>query len=130
MILDQSTVDVRYLVRDVQQALDFYTTHLGFTVLTTALPAFADAQRGNLRLILSGPASSGGRPLPDGTVPQPGGWNRIHFIVDDLDAEVARLQEAGIRFRSAVISGPGGRQAVFDDPSGNPVELFAPADAR
>lgn len=130
MILDQPTVSVRYIVRDVQEALDFYTSHLGFTILTTALPAFADVQRGNLRLILSGPSSSGGRPLPDGTAPQPGGWNRIHFIVEDLDAEVARLQQAGLRFRGAVVSGPGGRQAVFDDPSGNPIELFAPAAAR
>jgi catechol 2,3-dioxygenase-like lactoylglutathione lyase family enzyme len=130
MILDQSTVNVRYFVDDVQEGLDFYTTHLGFAALTTAVPAFADIQRGNLRLLLSGPASSAGRPMPDGTRPRPGGWNRIHFIVDDLDGEVARLQEAGVRFRSSIVTGPGGRQAVFDGPSGNPVELFAPAAAR
>jgi catechol 2,3-dioxygenase-like lactoylglutathione lyase family enzyme len=130
MIVDQQTVNVRYIVSDVQEALDFYTEHLGFTVLTTALPAFADIQRGNLRLILSGPRSSGGRPLPDGSTPSPGGWNRLHFIVDDLDADIARLEGAGAHFRSAVIGGPGGRQAVFDDPAGNPIELFAPAASR
>ncbi|HET9646983.1 MAG TPA: VOC family protein [Microlunatus sp.] len=130
MIVDQPTVNVRYIVPDVQEALDFYTEHLGFTVLTTVLPAFADIQRGNLRLILSGPASSGGRPLPGGSTPTPGGLNRIHFVVDDLDADVARLEDAGAHFRSAIISGPGGRQAVFDDPAGNPIELFAPAGSR
>ncbi|QXV55849.1 VOC family protein [Amycolatopsis sp. TNS106] len=120
-------VSVRYLVDDVAAAVEFYTRHLGFTVRSSAVPAFADVVRGNLRLLLSGPKSSAGRPMPDGTEPAPGGWNRIHFVVDDLDAEVARLRAAGVRFRSDVVTGPGGRQIVFDDPAGNPVELFQPA---
>src|SRR5688572_1661186 len=122
-----STVHVRYLVDDVQAAIDFYTTRLGFTSNTTFLPAFADVRRGNLRLLLSGPASSAGRAMPDGRRPQPGGWNRIHLLVDDIDAEVAKLRANGVPFRSEVVSGPGGRQIVLDDPSGNPVELFQPA---
>jgi len=122
-----STVHVRYLVDDVRAAIDFYTAHLGFTPNTTFLPAFADVQRGNLRLLLSGPASSAGRALPDGRRPQPGGWNRIHLLVGDIDAEVARLRAAGVVFRSEVVAGPGGRQIVLDDPAGNPVELFQPA---
>ncbi|MFF5076752.1 VOC family protein [Actinoplanes sp. NPDC000266] len=122
-----NTVHVRYLVDDVQAAIDFYTGHLGFTSNTTFLPAFADVLRGNLRLLLSGPASSAGRPMPDGRSPEPGGWNRIHLLVDDIDAEVTRLRSAGVVFRSDVVSGPGGRQIVLDDPAGNPVELFQPA---
>jgi catechol 2,3-dioxygenase-like lactoylglutathione lyase family enzyme len=121
------TVHVRYLVDDVQAAIDFYTTHLGFTPNTAFLPAFADIRRGNLRLLLSGPASSAGRSMPDGRVPHPGGWNRIHLLVDDIAAEVARLRAAGVAFRSDVVSGPGGWQIVLDDPAGNPVELFQPA---
>jgi catechol 2,3-dioxygenase-like lactoylglutathione lyase family enzyme len=121
------TVHVRYLVDDVQAAMDFYTTRLGFTPGRSFLPAFADVQRGHLRLLLSGPASSAGRPMPDGRRPEPGGWNRIHLLVDDIDAEVARLAAVGVRFRSDVITGPGGRQIVLDDPAGNPVELFQPA---
>ena len=120
-------VSVRYLVDDVEAAIDFYTTHLGFEVHTNFPPAFADVTRGGLRLLLSGPASSAGRPMPDGTRPGPGGWNRIHLIVSDIEAEVARLRDAGIQFRSDVVTGPGGKQIVFDDPSGNPVELFQPA---
>lgn len=120
-------VSVRYLVDDVASTLAFYLTHLGFTVRSNASPAFADVTRGNLRLLLSGPASSAGRPMPDGTKPGPGGWNRIHLIVDDIDAEVARLRAAGIPFRSDIVTGPGGRQIVLDDPAGNPVELFQPA---
>src|SRR4029079_17127128 len=112
---------VRYIVPDVESAIAFYTTHLGFTVRMRALPAFADVVRGPLRLLLSGPTSSGGRPLPDGRRPGPGGWNRIHLIVDDLAADVARLRAAGLRFRSEIISGPGGAQIVLDDPSGNPI---------
>ena len=126
---DEGTVSVRYLVDDVQAAIDFYTTHLGFTSSSTFLPAFADVRRGNLRLLLSGPASSGGRVLPDGRRPQPGGWNRIHLIVSGIDTHVARLRAAGIAFRSDVITGPGGKQIVLDDPAGNPVELFEPAPA-
>ncbi|MEU4159104.1 VOC family protein [Actinoplanes sp. NPDC026670] len=125
--MSDSTVNVRYLVDDVQSAVDFYTTHLGFEPITTFLPAFADVRRGNLRLLLSGPASSAGRPMPDGRVPHAGGWNRIHLIVTDIDAEVTRLQAAGVPFRNEVVTGPGGRQIVLDDPSGNPVELFQPA---
>jgi len=120
-------VSVRYIVDDVDAALAFYTSNLGFTVLTDFSPAFADVVRGQLRLLLSGPTSSAGRALPDGRRPGSGGWNRIHLIVDDIDAEVARLRPAGIVFRSEVISGPGGKQVVFDDPSGNPIELFQPA---
>jgi catechol 2,3-dioxygenase-like lactoylglutathione lyase family enzyme len=120
-------VSVRYMVHDVDEALAFYTKLLGFELLTSAVPAFADVKRGNLRLLLSGPASSAGRPMPDGAKPGPGGWNRIHFIVDDLDADVARLREAGALFRNDIIEGPGGRQILLQDPSGNVVELFQPA---
>ena len=120
------TVNVRYIVDDVEAAVAFYTGHLGFTLLSKTLPAFADVVRGDLRLLLSGPESSAGRPMPDGRRPVPGGWNRIHLIVDDLAAEVARLRSAGIRFRSDIVTGPGGAQIVLDDPSGNPVELFVP----
>ena len=120
-------VNVRYLVDDVEASIAFYTTHFGFTVLTSAAPAFADVVRGNLRLLLSGPRSSAGRPMPDGRQPAPGGWNRIHFIVDDIHAEVERLSAAGVTFRNEVIKGPGGQQIVLDDPSGNPIELFQPA---
>lgn len=123
----ENLVSVRYMVDDVQAAIDFYTGHLGFTVRTAALPAFADVTRGHLRLLLSGPASSAGRPMPDGSKPEPGGWNRIHFIVADLPAEVARLRAEGIRFRNDIVTGPGGSQILLDDPSGNPVELFQPA---
>ena len=119
-------VSVRYLVDDVDAAIAFYTKHFGFTVRTHFPPAFADVTRGNLRLLLSGPASSAGRTLPDGSQPVPGGWNRIHLIVEDIDAEVARLRADGVAFRSDVISGPGGRQIVLDDPAGNPIELFQP----
>src|SRR5690348_11794227 len=124
---DDGTVSVRYLVDDVAAALGFYTTHLGFAPISTFLPAFADVRRGNLRLLLSGPQSSAGRAMPDGRRPAPGGWNRIHLIVADIDAEVARLRAEGVTFRSDVVSGPGGRQIVLDDPAGNPVELFQPA---
>ena len=120
-------VSVRYLVDDVEASTAFYTTHFGFTLLTSAAPAFADVVRGNLRLLLSGPRSSAGRPMPDGRQPAPGGWNRIHFIVDDIHAEVERLREAGVTFRNEVIKGPGGQQIVLDDPSGNPIELLQPA---
>ena len=122
-----STVNVRYMVDDVDEAVAFYTKYLGFTVLSSAAPAFADVTRGDLRLLLSGPASSAGRPMPDGTQPSPGGWNRIHFVVDDIAAEVNRLRGAGLHFRNDIVTGPGGKQILFDDPSGNPIELFQPA---
>jgi catechol 2,3-dioxygenase-like lactoylglutathione lyase family enzyme len=120
-------VNVRYMVDDVETAVDFYTTHFDFTVRMSAAPAFADVVRGNLRLLLSGPKSSAGRPMPDGRTPHAGGWNRIHFIVDDIGAEVERLRSAGVTFRNDIISGPGGRQILLEDPAGNPIELFQPA---
>jgi catechol 2,3-dioxygenase-like lactoylglutathione lyase family enzyme len=122
----EDMVSVRYIVDDVEAAIAFYTTHLGFTVRMAALPAFADVVRGRLRLLLSGPESSGGRPLPDGRVPEAGGWNRIHLVVDDIEAEVVRLRSAGVPLRSHVVTGPGGSQVVADDPFGNPIELFQP----
>jgi catechol 2,3-dioxygenase-like lactoylglutathione lyase family enzyme len=122
-------VSVRYMVDDVAAAIEFYTKLLGFEVLTSFPPAFADVARGRLRLLLSGPASSAGRPMPDGVKPGPGGWNRIHLLVDDIDAEVTRLREAGAPFRNDVLSGPGGKQVLLQDPSGNVVELFQPAAA-
>src|SRR4051812_11619911 len=111
-------VNVRYMVDDVDASIAFYTTHLGFSLLSSAAPAFAEVSRGELRLLLSGPTSSAGRPMPDGTKPSPGGWNRIHFVVEDIDTEIERLRAAGVRFRSDVVRGPGGAQIVFDDPSG------------
>jgi catechol 2,3-dioxygenase-like lactoylglutathione lyase family enzyme len=122
-----SAVNVRYMVDDVEAAVAFYTKHFGFTLGSNMAPAFADVVRGPLRILLSGPQSSAARPMPDGSTPGPGGWNRIHFIVDDIEAEVARLRAAGVRFRSGVVSGPGGKQIVLDDPSGNPIELFQSA---
>ena len=119
-------VNVRYMVDDVDSAIDFYTTQFGFTLRSSAAPAFADVVRGNLRLLLSGPESSAGRPMPDGRMPEPGGWNRIHFVVDDIAADVERLRTAGVRFRNEIISGPGGQQVVLEDPAGNPIELFQP----
>jgi catechol 2,3-dioxygenase-like lactoylglutathione lyase family enzyme len=123
-----TSVNVRYMVTDVDEAVAFYTTHLGFTLINSYGEAFADVERGELRLLLSGPTSSAGRPMPDGRQPGPGGWNRIHLIVDDIDGEVDRLRAAGLSFRNEVVSGPGGRQILLDDPSGNPIELFQPAD--
>ena len=123
----QDLVSVRYLVDDVEAAIAFYTEHLGFEVRRNAAPAFCDVLRGRLRLLLSGPASSAGRPMPDGATPGPGGWNRIHLIVEDLGAEVERLRAAGVPFRNDVVSGPGGQQVLILDPSGNVVELFQPA---
>jgi catechol 2,3-dioxygenase-like lactoylglutathione lyase family enzyme len=116
---------IRYLVNDVQAAIDFYTTHLGFTLNTSAAPAFADVVRGPLRLLLSGPASSGARATPGDAALA--GRNRIHLVVNDLDAEIARLRDAGLSFRSDVVAGPGGRQILLADPAGNLIELFQPA---
>jgi catechol 2,3-dioxygenase-like lactoylglutathione lyase family enzyme len=123
---DDALVNVRVLVDDVAASVDFYTRHFGFEPLNV-FPAFADVQRGQLRLLLSGPQSSAAQPMADGEQPRPGGWNRIHFIVDDLDAEIARLAEAGVAFRNAVVTGPGGAQVLAVDPSGNLIELFQPA---
>jgi catechol 2,3-dioxygenase-like lactoylglutathione lyase family enzyme len=120
-------VSVRYMVDDVDAAIDFYTKHLGFEVRMSAAPAFADVIRNNLRLLLSGPASSAGRPMPDGTKPGPGGWNRIHLIVPDIAAEVDRLRAEGVTFRNDIVTGPGGQQILLEDPSGNVIELFQPA---
>lgn len=124
---DHEMVNVRYMVDDVDEAVAFYTTFLDFDVLNGFAPAFADVARGHLRLLLSGPTSSAGRPMADGTRPGPGGWNRIHLLVDDLDAEVTRLREAGVPLRNDIVEGPGGRQVLLVDPSGNVVELFQPA---
>src|SRR5262245_36718131 len=112
-------VNVRYMVDDVDTAVAWYTNHLGFEILSNASPAFADVRRGALRLLLSGPKSSAGRPMADGEQPKPGGWNRVHFIVDDLKAEVARLRAGGVQFRNEIVSGPGGSQILLQDPSGN-----------
>ena len=120
-------VNVRYMVDDVEDAVAFYTTHFGFTVRTSAAPAFADVVRGPLRLLLSGPKSSAGRPMPDGRTPEPGGWNRIHFIVEDISSEVERLRATGVTFRNDIVSGPGGQQILLEDPAGNLIELFQPA---
>ncbi len=121
------TVNVRYMVNDVDSAVAFYTTHFGFKLLSNAAPAFADVTRGELRLLLSGSTSSAGRPMPDGRLPSPGGWNRIQLIVDDIEAEVERLRAAGLRFRNKIVTGPGGSQILIDDPSGNAIEIFQPA---
>jgi catechol 2,3-dioxygenase-like lactoylglutathione lyase family enzyme len=126
---EDELVSVRYMVDDVEESIDFYTRHFGFALRLNAAPAFADVVRGNLRLLLSGPKSSAGRPMPDGRTPGPGGWNRIHFIVDDIEAEVERLRSAGLSFRNDIVSGPGGRQILLEDPSDNPIELFQPAGA-
>ena len=120
-------VSVRYMVEDVDAALEFYIQHLGFTPGINASPAFADVTKGSLRLLLSGRKSSAGRPMPDGTRPYPGGWNRIEFVVEDLSAEVERLKAKGLKFRNEIVSGPGGSQILLIDPSGNLIELFQPA---
>jgi catechol 2,3-dioxygenase-like lactoylglutathione lyase family enzyme len=125
---ENDLVSVRYMVDDVEGSIDFYTRHFGFVVRHSAVPAFAEVVRGNLRLLLAGPKSSAGRPMPDGRRPGPGGWNRIHFVVDDIAAEVERLRSAGLAFRNDIVSGPGGQQILLDDPSGNPIELFQPAE--
>jgi catechol 2,3-dioxygenase-like lactoylglutathione lyase family enzyme len=125
--VNDETVNVRYMVDDVEAATDFYTSHLDFSLISSAAPAFADVRRGNLRLLLSGPTSSAGRPMPDGRQPGPGGWNRIHLLVEDIEAKVERLRDAGLGFRNEIVTGPGGSQILLDDPSGNPIELFQPA---
>jgi len=124
--MTSETVNVRYIVDDVEAAIAWYTTHLGFTPISNYSPAFADVRRGSLRLLLSGPTSSAGRPMADGEQPRPGGWNRLHLIVDDLASEVSRLKAAGVQLRNDIVSGPGGSQVLLVDPSGNLVELFQP----
>ena len=121
------SVNVRYMIDDVRAAVAFYTTHLGFELETDMAPAFASVKREGLRLLLSGPTSSGARAMPDGRKPMSGGWNRIQLVVSDIAAEAERLRAAGLSFRNDIIKGPGGAQIVLDDPSGNPVELFQPA---
>ena len=120
----RNMVSVRYMVDDVEESVAFYTKVLGFETLNSFPPVFADVGRGNLRLLLAGPDSSAGQPMPDGVKPGPGGWNRIHLIVDDIDAEVARLRDAGAEFRNDIVAGPAGKQILLQDPSGNVVELF------
>jgi catechol 2,3-dioxygenase-like lactoylglutathione lyase family enzyme len=126
------SVSVRYFVNDVDEAMAFYTQHLGFRVQTHPAPAFAMLSRGDLRLVLSAPGGGpgGGQAMPDGTLPSPGGWNRFALEVEDLAATVERLRRAGARFRNDIVTGVGGRQIVLDDPSGNPIELFEPTTAE
>lgn len=128
------TVQVRYIVRDVDAAIDFYVNHLGFRLEMHPAPAFAMLSLGDLRLVLSAPnpAAGGGQPMPDGAEQQPGGWNRFAVQVGDLAAVVERLRAAGVHFRNTIVSGVGGKQIIVDDPSGNPIELFEPtiAEAR
>jgi catechol 2,3-dioxygenase-like lactoylglutathione lyase family enzyme len=120
-----SEVGVRYMIKDVPAAVKFYTTHLQFKLEQDASPAFAAVSRDGVRLLLSGEGSSGKRPLADGRRQEPGGWNRIHLQVTDLEAEVKRLRAAGVPFRTnEIVTGPGGAQVIIDDPSGNPIELF------
>jgi catechol 2,3-dioxygenase-like lactoylglutathione lyase family enzyme len=119
-----ATVSVRYIVHDVDDAIAFYTRHLGFTEVMHPAPAFAMLSRGDLRLVLNAPG--GGQAMPDGTVPAPGGWNRFAVEVTDLDGTVEKLRAAGVRFRNDIVTGMGGKQILADDPSGNPVELFEP----
>jgi catechol 2,3-dioxygenase-like lactoylglutathione lyase family enzyme len=123
--MPENRADVRYIVDDVQACIAFYTDHLGFTLNFSAAPAFADVVRGPLRLLLSGPASSGARATPADA--SAAGRNRIQLVVEDLDAEIARLREEGLTFRSELVAGPGGRQILLEDPAGNLVELFQPA---
>jgi len=125
--MSDATVNVRYMVHDVDAAVDWYTRHLGFAVLSSAAPAFADVKRGHLRLLLSGKTSSAGRPMADGQQPSPGGWNRFQLVYEDLAAEVERLRAAGVKFRNDIVRGPGGTQILVQDPSGNLIELFQPA---
>lgn len=125
--MSESSVNVRYMVGDVQEAVDWYVGNFGFGVQLSAAPAFASVERGPLRLLLSGRTSSAGRPMPDGRQPEAGGWNRFQLIVEDIAAEVERLRGRGVRFRNEIVTGPGGSQILAEDPSGNVVELFQPA---
>ena len=121
-----TNVSVRYIVDDVAASIEFYVTHLGFTLEQDARPAFASVTRESLRLLLSGQGSSGARPMPDGRRPVPGGWNRILLTVSDIEAEANRLRTSGLSFRNEILQGVGGSQILLDDPSGNPIELFQP----
>ena len=125
--MSETQVNVRYMVGDVQAAVDWYVGHFGFAPVGPASPAFAAVQRGPLRLLLSGAASSAGRSMPDGRKPEPGGWNRFQVIVEDIGGEVERLRGEGVRFRNEIVTGPGGSQILAEDPSGNVVEIFQPA---
>lgn len=118
---------IRYLVKDVDRSIAFYTEHLGFKVAHQAGSAFASVSRDDLMLWLSGPQSSGARPMPDGRRPEPGGWNRFVLEVRDLQARIDEMKQRGVRFRNEIVVGPGGKQILLDDPDGNPVELFEPA---
>ena len=123
----RSVHGVRYQVKDVARAVAFYAQHLGFTVKHQQLPAFANVSLGEAQILLSGPGASGSRPLPDGHQQEPGGWNRVVLRVADLPGLIAELRNAGIRFRNEMETGPGGRQVQIEDPDGNPIELFEPA---
>jgi len=125
--MSESLVNVRYMVSDVPQSVDWYVGHLGFQPVGPQSPAFAAVVRGPVRLLLSGAMSSAGRPMPDGRKPEPGGWNRLQLVFDDLAAEVERLRARGVAFRNDILTGPGGSQILAEDPSGNVVELFQPA---
>lgn len=127
---NETRVNVRYIVENVDAAVEFYTKYLDFTLLTNASPAFADVTRGNLRMLLSGRTSSAGRAMPDGSLPFPGGWNRIQIVVDDLATKVLELKAKGLHFRNEIITGPGGSQILLIDPSGNLIELFQPAEKK
>jgi catechol 2,3-dioxygenase-like lactoylglutathione lyase family enzyme len=123
-----ATVSVRYIVHDVDEAIGFYSGELGFQEVMHPAPAFAMLSHGDLRLVLSAPGGGpgGGQAMPDGTVPEPGGWNRFSLEVSDIEATVDRLRKAGARFRNEIVAGVGGKQILVEDPSGNPVELFEP----
>jgi glyoxylase I family protein len=123
----QAVHGVRYQVEDVARSVEFYTTHLGFTLVHQQLPAFAGVSLGNVQMLLSGPQASGSRPMPDGRRQEPGGWNRVVLRVEDLAAFIDVLKEAGLHFRNNMETGPGGRQILIEDPDGNPIELFEPA---
>ncbi len=125
--MSESTVNLRYMVDDVQACVDWYVGAFGFKPVMNAAPAFASVEKGPLRLLLSGKTSSAGRPMPDGRQPVAGGWNRFQVIVEDIGAEVERLRGAGVTFRNDILSGPGGSQILAEDPSGNVVEIFQPA---
>jgi catechol 2,3-dioxygenase-like lactoylglutathione lyase family enzyme len=117
---------VRYIVNNVDQAIDFYVSHLGFTIKQRFGPVMAILERENLRLWLAGPTASASRPMPNGSRPAPGGWSRIVIVVDDIEMIVSELREKGVYFRSSIVGGPGGNQILCEDPSGNPIELFEP----